>query len=108
MGDTRLLRTCCRCGAEFRTDAGRRVCAGCRVPKPKRRSGNCVYGARLTYRELQVAHLVSQAKPNKIIAYELHLTEGTIKEYLNGIYRKLGLENRVHLAVWVLRQSQIS
>jgi len=39
---------------------------------------------------------------NKEIAYELHLSEGTIKEYLNKVYRKLGLKNRTELAVWVL------
>jgi DNA-binding NarL/FixJ family response regulator len=49
-----------------------------------------------------VVHLVSQAKLNKEIAYELHLTEGTIKEYLNRIFRKLGISNRTELAVWAL------
>jgi len=41
---------------------------------------------------------------NKEIAYELRLTEGTIKEYLNRIYRKLGLTNRTELAIWALTQ----
>jgi DNA-binding NarL/FixJ family response regulator len=49
-----------------------------------------------------VVHLVSQAKLNKEIAHELHLTEGTIKEYLNRIFRKLGTSNRTELAVWAL------
>jgi DNA-binding NarL/FixJ family response regulator len=35
----------------------------------------------------------------------LHLSEGTIKEYLNRIFRKLGMTNRTELAVWALRQS---
>jgi DNA-binding NarL/FixJ family response regulator len=47
--------------------------------------------------------LVAEAKLNKEIAYELHLTEGTIKEYLNRIFRKLGLTNRTELAVWALK-----
>jgi DNA-binding NarL/FixJ family response regulator len=46
--------------------------------------------------------LVAEAKLNKEIAYDLHLTEGTIKEYLNRIFRKLGLTNRTELAVWAL------
>jgi len=49
-----------------------------------------------------VVNLVSQAKLNKEIAYELHLSEGTIKEYLNRIFRKLGITNRTELAVWAL------
>jgi hypothetical protein len=37
----------------------------------------------------------------------LHLTEGTIKEYLNRIYRKLEMTNRTELAIWALtRQSE--
>jgi DNA-binding NarL/FixJ family response regulator len=43
--------------------------------------------------------LVCQAKLNKEIAYELHLAEGTIKEYLNRIFRKVGVTNRTELAV---------
>jgi DNA-binding NarL/FixJ family response regulator len=47
-----------------------------------------------------VVKLIAQAKLNKEIAYELHLTEGTVKEYLNRIFRKLGVSNRTALAVW--------
>ena len=39
---------------------------------------------------------------NKEIAYELHLTEGTVKEYLNRIFRKLDVSNRTELAVWAM------
>jgi DNA-binding NarL/FixJ family response regulator len=46
--------------------------------------------------------LVRQAKQNKEIAYRLHLSEGTVKEYLNRIFRKLGVSNRTELAVWAL------
>jgi DNA-binding NarL/FixJ family response regulator len=56
----------------------------------------------LSFREKQIVDLVSQAKLNKEIAHELHLTEGTIKEYLNKVFRKLGVKNRTELAVWSL------
>lgn len=59
---------------------------------------------KLSFRERQVADLVVRAKLNKEIAHELHLTEGTIKEYLNRIFRKLGVTNRTGLAIWVLSQ----
>jgi two-component system nitrate/nitrite response regulator NarL len=56
----------------------------------------------LSFREKQVVKLVSQSKLNKEIAHELHLSEGTIKEYLHRIFRKLGTKNRTELAVFAL------
>ena len=46
--------------------------------------------------------LVRQAMANKEIAWQLHLSEGTVKEYLFVIYKKLGLQNRTELALWVM------
>ena len=46
--------------------------------------------------------MICRAKLNKEIAYELHLTEGTVKEYLNRIFRKVGASNRTELAVWAI------
>jgi two-component system nitrate/nitrite response regulator NarL len=56
----------------------------------------------LSFREKQIVSLISQAKLNKEIAYDLHLSEGTVKEYLNRIFRKLSVGNRTALAVWAL------
>jgi DNA-binding NarL/FixJ family response regulator len=58
--------------------------------------------AKLSIRERQVTALVIRGKLNKEIAFELHLTEGTVKEYMNRIFRKLGIANRVTLAMWAL------
>jgi DNA-binding NarL/FixJ family response regulator len=63
------------------------------------RSGTSAPRNALTPRELQVIELVRQAKPNKIIAYELGLTHGTVKEYLHHIFRKTGASNRTDLAL---------
>jgi len=97
------LRNCPRCGCDFRS-AGERVCGACRKPegesRPVRRD--------LSLREKQVVDLVRQAKLNKEIAYELHLAEGTIKEYLNRIFRKLLVSNRTELAVWALTHKEDS
>ena len=57
----------------------------------------------LSFREKQIAQLVCQAKLNKEIASELRLTEGTIKEYLNRIFRKLEMKNRTQLAIWAIQ-----
>ncbi len=93
-----LLRNCFRCGTEFSCEGSSRICPDCRTPKAAKKSLN----PNLSFRERQVVNLVCQAKLNKEIAYELHLTEGTIKEYLNRIFRKVGASNRTELAVWAL------
>ena len=98
-------RTCCRCGAGFPGFGLDRVCPDCRKPREK---APTIPGQPLTPRELQIVRLVQQAKLNKEIAYELHLTEGTIKEYLNHIYRKLGMtRGKVELALWAFVNLQI-
>lgn len=61
----------------------------------------------LSMREKQVIALVSEAKPNKEIAHELNLTEGTIKEYLNRVFRKVGVKNRTELAIWAIRNPDL-
>lgn len=54
----------------------------------------------LTPREKEVLRLLAQGKQNKIIAYELHLTTGTIKEYCFFIYKKIGVGTRLQAALW--------
>jgi len=97
------VKSCYRCGGEFHASAAR-LCPSCR--KPPARSRRPAVNARLSFREGQIADLVRQAKLNKEIASELHLTEGTIKEYLNRIFRKLALKNRTDLAIWAMRNLQ--
>lgn len=92
-----LPKSCCRCGQEFRTQHKELVCSHCKeetASKPKPLS------PALSLRESQIAHLVAQAKSNKEIAFELHLTPGTVKEYMCNIFRKLGVRNRTELALW--------
>jgi DNA-binding NarL/FixJ family response regulator len=97
------IKTCYRCGGEF-CASGERVCSLCR--KPRIRVRNPPISRALSFREKQIVQLVCQAKLNKEIAFELHLTEGTIKEYLNRIFRKLEVKNRTDLAMWAIRNLQ--
>ena len=96
-----VSKNCFRCGVEFQADSNERVCASCRKPRVLQRGA---LSRHLSFREKQIVDLVSQAKANKEIAYLLHLTEGTVKEYLNRIFRKLDVKNRTELAIWALRQ----
>jgi DNA-binding NarL/FixJ family response regulator len=100
-----VVKTCYRCGGEFATYAGR-VCSACR--KPRARKQKPPVNRSLTFREKQIARLVCQGKLNKEIAFELHLTEGTIKEYLNRMFRKLEVTNRTELAMWTVRNLNLA
>jgi len=92
------IRSCSRCGQEFRTVGRAHICPDCRQPRPREAKSNT---ETLSAREKQLARLVYQAKSNKEIASDLHLAEGTIKEYLHTIFRKLGVKNRTELALWM-------
>ena len=56
-------------------------------------------GIRLTRRQLEVFRLLLQGKPNKIIARELDLSEGTVKIPVAAIFRALGVANRTEAAI---------
>lgn len=60
-----------------------------------------MYGKRTpTDREERVIALVHDGLKNKEIAEVLGSTEHVVKNYLRVIYDKLGLWNRVELALW--------
>lgn len=92
----RALQSCSACGATFHARNYETTCAHCRNATVKLQMTR----RALTLREGQVVGLVRFGKMNKEIAHELNLTEGTIKEYLNRIFRKLNVKNRTELAVW--------
>jgi DNA-binding NarL/FixJ family response regulator len=59
------------------------------------------YGTRVpSEREQRVIQLVAQGMKNKEVADEIGTTEHVVKNYLRVIYDKLGLWNRVELALW--------
>jgi len=59
------------------------------------------YGKRVpSERENRVIELVAQGLKNKEVADEIGTTEHVVKNYLRVIYDKLGLWNRVELALW--------
>nr|WP_017624218.1 response regulator transcription factor [Nocardiopsis chromatogenes] len=57
----------------------------------------------LSEREAEVARLVGGGATNRQIARRLFITEGTVKNHVSSILRKLGLRDRTQLAVWVGR-----
>jgi DNA-binding NarL/FixJ family response regulator len=58
----------------------------------------------VTDKELCLAARVAEGLKNVDIARNLGTTENTIKCYLKALYDKLGLWNRVELALWYVKQ----
>ncbi len=70
----------------------------------KRRNGRADHGARLgglTRREREIAELVAAGSANKEVASRLGVTERTVKAHLTAIFRKLGLTDRLRLALYL-------
>ena len=54
----------------------------------------------LSKREQEVLKLVSQGRNNQEIAQMLHLTEGTVKNYITRIFNRLGVRDSIQAALW--------
>ena len=48
----------------------------------------------ITDRQMDVLRCVIQGKPNKVIARDLDISEGTVKLHLSAVFRALGAHNR--------------
>ncbi len=53
----------------------------------------------LTDRQVEVLRLLSNGKPNKLIARDLGISEGTVKIHLAAIFRALNVRNRTEAVV---------
>jgi DNA-binding NarL/FixJ family response regulator len=62
----------------------------------------------LTPREEQVLHLLTEGLSNREIGEELHLTEGTVKNYVSTIIAKLHANDRTHAVVTAIRRGLVS
>ncbi len=51
-------------------------------------------------RELEILKLLGKGQNNREIAQTLHLTEGTIKNYITNIFCQLGVRDRTQAALW--------
>ncbi|MGD8811114.1 MAG: response regulator transcription factor [Thioalkalispiraceae bacterium] len=60
-------------------------------------SGNYIDLDSLTETERKVAELLAKANNNKTIANSLGITERTVKAHLSSIFRKTGVNDRLHL-----------
>jgi two-component system NarL family response regulator len=60
--------------------------------------------AVLTPREVEIARLIGQGASNKRIARHLAITERTVKGHLTAIFRKIGVVDRLKLALLIARR----
>jgi two-component system, NarL family, nitrate/nitrite response regulator NarL len=68
------------------------------APPPRRTFG-------LTARELEVVNLITEGCTNKDIAKTFGISEETVKRHLTNIFNKLGVGNRLELALFALNHS---
>jgi DNA-binding NarL/FixJ family response regulator len=61
----------------------------------------------LTPREEEVLHLLVEGLSNREIGARLHLTEGTVKNYVSTIIAKLQANDRTHAVVTALRHGLV-
>jgi two-component system NarL family response regulator len=66
------------------------------TPTGRAMVGRLVY---LTHREREIAALVAHGGSNKQIARRLAITERTVKAHLTEVFRKLGVADRLRLAL---------
>jgi two-component system, NarL family, nitrate/nitrite response regulator NarL len=60
-----------------------------------------LYGTRqLSRRQLRIAELVALGFKSREIANQLGITHQVVRNYLSKIYDKVGVHNRVELALW--------
>lgn len=93
----------------------RRVSAGERVPQrstlstmPTPDHAGAQVVKRLTPKELQIVALVSEGAKNREIALRLGTKEQVVKNYLRSIYDKVGVSDRLELALYTVHHRTLA
>jgi DNA-binding NarL/FixJ family response regulator len=56
---------------------------------------------QFNHNEIEILKLIGKGRNNREIALDLHLTEGTVKNYVTNIFNYLNLRDRLQVALWV-------
>ncbi len=67
-----------------------------------RTPGKATYTDILSVEEINIVRLIVMGESNKAIADTLHYAEGTVKNKVSRLYEKLGITNRLELAVYAV------
>jgi DNA-binding NarL/FixJ family response regulator len=76
-----------------------------RLRKPPPNQEDPLYES-LTEQERRILDLIAEGKTNRQIAEQMYLAEKTVKNYVSGLLRKLGMERRTEAAVYALGRRQ--
>ena len=71
-------------------------------------SVNDEYTKDLSDAERNVIRCVGRGLSNKEIASELHLSDGTVRNYLSSVLSKLDLRDRTQLAIWAVQTGAVN
>jgi DNA-binding NarL/FixJ family response regulator len=93
-----LLRKCARGDSTWTRGDLRRVSGGLSAPKV---ATSIDYA--LTHREMEVLGKIVDGLSNNAIAEALTISRETVKEHVQNMLRKLGLDDRTQAAVWAVR-----
>ena len=61
----------------------------------------------LTEQERKILDLIAEGKTNRQIAQSMFLAEKTVKNYVSGLLRKLGMERRTEAAVYAVERNKL-
>ncbi len=73
--------------------------AAAQQPRPSHPARTTTWDTRLTLRERQVARMAAQGITNQQIAGQCGITERTVKAHLSAVFEKLGIPDRMQLAL---------
>lgn len=73
----------------------------------RRATGQFLPHEDLTPRELDILKEIARGKSNKLIAFELGLTEGTVKGYVSTVLSKLGVNDRTQAALYAVKNGLV-
>ena len=69
---------------------------------PRNDSGSRPFNFGLSHREIEVVAAITAGYSNKEIAHKLGLSEHTVKHHITSIFDKLGLSNRMEIALFAI------
>jgi len=74
-------------------------------PAAQHSNGKTRERAQLSQREREIIVLIAQGYKNKEIAEKMFITEQTVKNHLHNVFDKLGVSDRLELALYAIHNS---
>lgn len=99
------IRACRRGRSYLQPELAGRLMTGLRRREQQRAGG----GARslLSEREFEVLQLLAEGASNKEVAARLYISEKTVKNHTNSIFRKMGVADRTQAVVEAIRKGWV-